>query len=151
MRRVSPSQSLAQVAIAVVMYKVKRGGVCVGGAQCAVACREAFFLVVGWLSRKRVGLQSCRPSRNKRRSDLFAAAWGCLHFAKPKRMRARLDYSYLDTMLRGCSCLIVWLFTGICLDITVDNRRSFLSLESPVASSLHSSHFYWVWHDHVTY
>jgi hypothetical protein len=46
-----------------VQTKERRG--CVGGAQCAVACREAFFLVVGWLSRKRVGLQSCRPSRNK--------------------------------------------------------------------------------------
>lgn len=47
MRRVSRVQSLAQVAIAVVMYKLKRGGVGRRGAQCAVACRAAFFLVVG--------------------------------------------------------------------------------------------------------
>jgi hypothetical protein len=92
MRRVSRSRSLAQVAIALVMYKLKRGGVGRRGAQCAVACRAAFFLVVGCC---RGSAFACKAAEAKPETALgpSVAAWGCLHFTNSQTLKCGKRYT----------------------------------------------------------
>jgi hypothetical protein len=78
-RRRSPSRSLAQVAIALVMYKLKRGGVRRRGAQCAVGVSCSFLSCrVGAVEEAR-----CKAAGQGEQVTLGrfrVAAWGCLHF-----------------------------------------------------------------------
>ena len=92
MRRVSRSRSLAQVAIALVMYKLKRGGVGRRGAQCAVACRAAFFLVVGCCRGSAFACKAAEVKPETALGRIRVAAWGCLHFTNSQTIKCEKRY-----------------------------------------------------------